>query len=97
MVFLYGFVFFKKGKLIAVVLCTDVTMGAAAAEAPHLHVDRPLLREGCLLLGGEGTGAMGAAGGPGSGAVGAWPSLPGVAFLAAWEESLCSKGRHLWV
>lgn len=96
MVFLYGFVFFRKAKLIAVVLFTDVTMGAAAAEAPHLHVDRPLLREGCLL-GGEGTGAVGAAGGPGSGAVEAWPSLPGVAFLAAWEESLYSKGRHLWV
>lgn len=65
MVFLHGFVFIKKAKLIAVVLFTDAPVGVGWWQlcVPSPRVDVSLLVVSLLLLGGQDDGALGAAGG----------------------------------
>lgn len=65
MVFLHGFVFIKKAKLIAVVLFTDVPVGVGWWQlcVPSPRVDVSILVVSLLLLGGQDDGALGAAGG----------------------------------
>lgn len=75
MVFLYGFVFIKKAKLIAVVLFTDVAVedsGSWALTQPGVWTSLSSV-SAVNCLPGENNGSLGASGYTSLGGRGIWP------------------------